>query len=99
MKRMLIVCALAALPIYGQEVIAQDSNGLVVEVKEKYGGLLLDTATVVMLHQGQFVLVKKEGGTGWYPSSFHSVRVLEKLAPAEHLASSKRKEEKDLAVD
>ena len=60
-------------------VIAQDTAGLVVEVKEKYGGVLIDTGTVLMYHTGQFVLTKKNGLSDWFPASFHSVRVLEKL--------------------
>ncbi len=74
------VLALTAVPSYAQQVIAKDSAGLVVEVKEKYGGRITDTCTVVMLHQNQFVLVKRDGNSAWFPSSFHSVRVLGSLA-------------------
>lgn len=71
--------ALISSPLRAQQVIAQDTAGLVVEVKEKYGGLLIDTATVLMYHDGQFVLVKRDGLSGWFPASFHSVRVLERI--------------------
>ena len=80
MKQLLIIIGLLAYPLYAQQVIAQDSTGLIVEVKEKYGGLIIDTCSVVMLHNNQFVLVKKEGSTGWFPASFHSVRIVERLA-------------------
>ena len=73
-----IACLTVLTFCQAQEVIAKDSLGMIVEVKEKYGGLLYDTCTVVMYYSGQFVLVKKTGRTGWYPASFHSVRILEK---------------------
>lgn len=62
-----------------QQVIAKDSVGLIVEVKEKYGGLIFDTCTVIMLFDNQFVLVHREGSTGWYPTSFHSIRLLGRI--------------------
>ena len=57
-------------------VIAQDSVGLVVEVKEKYGGRRIDTCTVVSLYAGQYVLTRRDGRSDWYPTSWHSVRVI-----------------------
>ena len=64
------------------DVIASDSAGLVVMVKEKYGMSLTDTCTVVMLYRGNFVLVRREGGARWFPVSFHSVSVLKHLGTA-----------------
>ena len=84
MKRTLTIIALLAATVLAEstapQVIAADSNGVVVQVKEKYGSYVIDTCTVVMLMEGQFVLVHREGGSGWYPSSFHSVQVLRSLA-------------------
>jgi hypothetical protein len=83
MKRALVIIALVAASAFAEknapQVIAADSNGVVVQVKEKYGSYVLDTCTVVMLMKGQFVLVHREGGSSWYPTSFHSVQVLESL--------------------
>lgn len=85
MKRALIIIALMAATLFAEDnapqVIAADSNGVVVTVKEKYGFATLDTCTVVMLVKNQFVLVHREGGSSWYPTSFHSVQVLEKVQP------------------
>ena len=86
MKRALVIIALFAVTAFaeskGPQVIAADSNGVVVQVKEKYGSYVIDTCTVVMLTEGQFVLVHREGGSGWYPTSFHSVQVLQSLGQA-----------------
>ncbi|MBD3390496.1 MAG: hypothetical protein GF418_00620, partial [Chitinivibrionales bacterium] len=94
MKRMLMVLAVAALPIYGQQVIAQDSEGLIVEVKEKYGGIVVDTCTVVMLHDRQFVVVNREGGSGWFPASFHSVRIVGRLRGSDEQLAAKEEFER-----
>ena len=61
------------------QLVAKDSNGIVIEIKEKYGGTIIDTATAVIYHEGNFVVIHREGVAAWYPSSFHSVRVLERL--------------------
>ena len=84
MKRAAIIIALLATAALAEgsapHVIAADSNGVVVQVKEKYGAYTIDTCTVVMLVQGQFVLVHRDRGSGWYPASFHSVQVLQNLS-------------------
>ncbi len=67
----------------GATVIAQDSLGMQVIVKEKYGSYVLDTCTVVMLFSNNFVLVHRATPSGWYPTSFHSVRVLRKFSEAQ----------------
>jgi hypothetical protein len=66
--------------VSAQDTIAQDTVGLVVEVKEKYGALLLDTCNILMLKDNQFVLVKKSLPSAWFPTSFHSVRVVARLS-------------------
>lgn len=59
----------------GQQVIAQDSAGLVIEVKEKYGALLTDTCTVIMEHDGDYVLVHRDRPSDHFPTCNHSVRI------------------------
>lgn len=66
-----------------QQTIAADSCGLIVRVCQKYGVCHAETCTVVMESNGQYVVTKRDGLSGWYPASWHSVRVIEKLsAPA-----------------
>jgi hypothetical protein len=87
MKRLLLVL-LVALGASGQELVAKDSNGLIIEIKEKYGGSVFDTCTVVMKMGGNFIVVHKEGIAGYFPESFHSIRVRGKLVPSNVLASN-----------
>jgi predicted ATP-grasp superfamily ATP-dependent carboligase len=87
MKRLVLVL-LVALGASGQELVAKDSNGLIIEIKEKYGGSVYDTCTVVMKMGGNFIVVHKEGIAGYYPESFHSVRVRGKITPPSVLASN-----------
>ena len=83
MKGLIALCiALLPLCLYAgteNELIAKDRYGLVVEIKEKYGGAVIDTCTVVMYHGNQFVVVHRSGTTSWYPAEFHSVKVLRYL--------------------
>lgn len=80
-----------------REVIAMDTVGVVVMVKEQYGASTLDTCTVVMFFRGNFVLVHRATGSSWYPASFNSIQVLAKLSqkPQEHEAAT---ENQPLAV-
>ena len=80
------VIVVAAEP---NNLVAKDSNGIVVEIKEKYGVTVLDTATAVIYHEGNFVVIHREGVAAWYPASFHSVRVLERLNEANGTASKR----------
>jgi len=75
----LMIVALAWLWAEEDQLIARDSNGVVVVVKEKYGGATVDTCTVVILHDGKFVLVHRNGTSAWYPTDFHSVKVVRKV--------------------
>ena len=59
--------------------IARDSCGVVVEIREKYGPVWMDTATVVSMADGCFVLTKRAGLTGWYSMQNYSVRIIERL--------------------
>ena len=58
-----------------QELIAKDSAGLIVEVKEKYGGINYDTCTIVMKYDGDFITVHRNGTTSRYPACFHSIKI------------------------
>jgi len=102
MKRSLIFLGLMtlpmAMPLRAQQVIAQDSNGIIVEVKEKYGGNFVDTCTVVMHQNGQSVLVKPEGAIGWFPSSFHSVRIIGRLEPRKQALAANMEREEDVRI-
>jgi len=59
-------------------VIAQDSLGLEVQIKEKYGPTIIDSGTVLMLWKNNFILLKRSGVRSWYPVANHSVKVLER---------------------
>ena len=94
MKKLLALIALTLpLNMYAGEenqLVARDSNGLIIEVKEKYGGTIIDTCTAVIFHQGNFVVIHREGVSAWFPSAFHSVRVLERLPHTNILALNKK---------
>ena len=77
-----MVLALAAIAAAesGSSLIARDSVGLVVTVKEKYGSYVTDTCTVVMMCNQNFVLVRRKGASSWYPASFHSVEIVKRLS-------------------
>lgn len=75
----LIIGLLLAVGLQAQALVAKDSNGLVVEIKEKYGGWRVDTVTVVMLYKGYFVLVRRDGSSSWLPASFNSIHIVERL--------------------
>jgi hypothetical protein len=81
MKHLWFLLAIAVLPFVaaGQEIIAKDSNGLVVDIKADFGRVTRETCTVVVLTQENFVLVGKNGKTAWYPLPFHSVKIVEHL--------------------
>jgi hypothetical protein len=59
-------------------IIAKDSIGIVVHLKEKYGAQTVDTCTIVSIYNGCFVLTKREGFPNYYPVENHSI-VLEAL--------------------
>jgi hypothetical protein len=85
MKAMIIGLLLVA-GLQAQTLVAKDSNGLVVEIKEKYGGWRVDTVTVVMLYKGNFVLVRRDGSTSWLPASFNSINIVKSLRPRDQRA-------------
>ena len=64
---LLLVIFTVALAAQECSVIAQDSAGLIVVLKEKYGGYVTDTATAVSKYAGCFILTRRDGGGGWYP--------------------------------
>ncbi len=88
-----ILILLILITSYSQQtVIAKDSNGLIVEIKEKYGGYVIDTCTVVMNYKGKFVLIHKDGTSAWYPASFHSIRIVKKIKNRKQFVKIEKKD-------
>lgn len=84
MFKILFLILSLSIYIYAIEnpnLIARDSGGIIIEIKEKYGSFTTDTCTAVLLFNDNFVVVHKEQlrGSDWYPESFHSIRVLKHL--------------------
>jgi len=63
--------------VFAHDVIKADSVGFGVVVKEKYGPAITDSCTVLMVHNGCFVVVRRNS-TAWYPMANYSVSVEEK---------------------
>ena len=59
-------------------VIAADSTGLIVRIKEKYGPTHCDTCTVLMEHPNEYICVKKDGYPVRYPIGNVSKVTIEK---------------------
>jgi hypothetical protein len=85
MKSILFILVIT-LASFAQSLVAKDSNGLVIEIKEKYGGFVTDTCTAVMLMNGNFIIVHREGVAGYFPESFHSVRIVGRVENRQTLA-------------
>jgi hypothetical protein len=58
----------------GQELIAKDSTGLLVEIKEKYGPTTYDSGTVLIIYNGFFVLSKRNNPSNYYPCCNYAVK-------------------------
>jgi hypothetical protein len=76
MRKTILSILLLAACCWSSECIAKDSIGLVVEIREQYSTTMIDTCTVVMVHDGSFYIVKKTGLPGVYPVARHSVKIL-----------------------
>ena len=50
-------------------IVAMDSAGLVVTLKERYGALYVDSCTVVSMMSNTFILTKKNRPSTIYPMS------------------------------
>ena len=85
MRCLFLIITLVTALLAGQ-TIAKDSVGLVVMVREKYGPALVDTCTVVTLHENNFVLTHRDGRTGWYPVGNYSVNIIERMGNNEQPA-------------
>ncbi len=72
---LMLIILLCAKHCNCQQLIAKDSNGLIVEIKEKYGNVIYDSCTIIMKHDGDFVVIHRDGTVGRYPETFHSLRV------------------------
>ena len=66
--RILIYIVVPTVTLYANnpQAIAADSVGLIVTLKEKYGGYYTDTATVVMIRDGAIWLTHKSFPTTVY---------------------------------
>lgn len=73
---LLILCKNTASWAQAKVIAKNKDGGVIVAIKEKYGGTVYDTCTVVMRMANSFVLVHREGVSGWYPISFHSIRIV-----------------------
>ena len=66
MKKILFVLFLVdivfSLDIFNRyELVIKNSNGVYIEYKEKYGNTMLDTGTILMESNSDYVLFKKFG--------------------------------------
>lgn len=59
------------------EVLKADSSGIIVELREKYGPVIYDTGTVILIYKNNFIVTKKSG-TAWYPKENYSCKILAK---------------------
>jgi hypothetical protein len=76
--RILILLLLAATSLLATE-IAKDSCGVIVELREKYGPTIVDTGTVLMVYDNNFVLTKFNQPAAWYPVANYAVTKTRRL--------------------
>ena len=77
----LAICVLLmtmTTPSNGGNSLAQDTMGVVVTLKEKYGLIISDTCTVLMEHEGQYVTIHRDRPSGRYPMGNWAVVYVEK---------------------
>ena len=84
----LAICVLLMIvtmttPSNGGNSLAQDTAGVVVTLKEKYGWTVTDTCTVLMEHEGQYVTVHRDRPSAYYPMGNWAVVYVEKRRQAE----------------
>jgi hypothetical protein len=60
-------------------LIAADSSGIAVELREKYGPVVYDTGTVIMIYDNCFVITHRDGLTAWYPVGNYAVSKITKI--------------------
>lgn len=77
MKRLLLVIFLACTA--SGAVIAHDSCGIVVELREKYGPVITDTGTVLSTINECFVLTKYNKPAAWYPVANYAVKPIGRI--------------------
>jgi hypothetical protein len=59
--------------------IAADTGGIAVELREKYGPVVYDTGTVIMIYDDCFVITHRDGLTSWYPVGNYAVSKITKI--------------------
>ena len=74
--RILFFILLLALGVYSQDVIATDTSGLIVTMKEKYGGWIIDSScTAVVVFNRMFILVHKDKSSSWFSVDNYSIQI------------------------
>jgi hypothetical protein len=82
MRKLLAIFLLAVGMAWGWP-ISSDSCGIAVELREKYGPVVYDTGTVIMLYENCFVITKRDGASSWYPVGNYAVSKITKLLKEE----------------
>jgi len=78
MRKLLCALLFGAVAVWGGQ-IAADSGGIIVELREKYGPVVHDTGTVIMLYDNCFIITHRDGMTSWYPVGNYAISKITKL--------------------
>jgi hypothetical protein len=79
MIRKILLAVLAMVAVgFGNELIAKDSCGIIVELREKYGPAIIDTGTMIMTYNNFFVIVHRDFPSTFYPIANYSVSKITK---------------------
>jgi len=80
MKEILTIGALISSLYAGNyELLAKDSSGVAIMLKEKYGYVIPDTGTVIMKGDGEYVVVKNDKPSNRYPICNFAILDMKKL--------------------
>jgi hypothetical protein len=77
--RQIILMVLVMAAVCIAQSIAQDSCDIAVELREKYGPVVYDTGTVIMIHDNCFVITHRDASSTWYPVGNYSISKITKL--------------------
>jgi hypothetical protein len=83
MRITLAMIILLGAMVGGWGQIAQDSCGVAVELREKYGPVINDTGTVIIIWNNYFVITKKDAPSAFYPVANYTVSNVKKLIKEE----------------
>lgn len=70
------ICCGACVQAQEPTAVWYDSTGLIVELKEKYGGTMVDTCTVLMIRDDVYYTTHRDGTGGTYPMANYSARIV-----------------------